>query len=477
MPIITKPASIEKNVAASITLNKTQLASVSSVAADSYFSNSANWKSVSIHYKSSQGNQIEVIRFDATQASPSASFLVSDKARDIFEVKKIVITDFDFGSFTVERSQLPVADFDISFSGGSSAIGIPFQLHTEYEIVNPALNPTYLENQTELLWAPAARALSNISIGSINSGVANFDITFNLSNFSASDNGSGMGTQVGLYCTDVAPELMDISVLNSQPWDGNNKIQTLLYGNYAGTWRKAGMHGTTGAGYGPLGTELAYIDPATVIRIKQTGNTIEFYRNGNLFSTVDTSSSTFSCMYMYPFTYGSKHTVSSVVVADTNNYIQWVNPFPNAYNIEEDGGLTNGSARGSSSYLNAYDETNTFSGDFELVFNVGSLFDNDTAFGVVALSENSGFCGVLSVSGTGFVFLNNSNVASFGASLANKEFKLTRVGTTYSYYSDGVLIYSGEGIGLMIGEVRSVATLNAIGYGNGGILNSATYIK
>jgi len=122
MPIITKPASVEKNVAASITLNKSQLASVASVAADSYFSNSANWKSVSIHYKSSAGNQIEVIRFDATQASPSASFLVSDKARDIFEVKKIVITDFDFGSLTVERAELPVVDFDITFSSGSSAV-------------------------------------------------------------------------------------------------------------------------------------------------------------------------------------------------------------------------------------------------------------------------------------------------------------------------------------------------------------------
>lgn len=113
MPIITKPATIEKNVSASISLDKSALAAVTSVAADSYFSDSANWSRVHIYYKSSVGNQREMLRFDATQASPSTNFLVSEKARDIFQVEKILILDFDNGSFEVPRSQLTVAEFDI----------------------------------------------------------------------------------------------------------------------------------------------------------------------------------------------------------------------------------------------------------------------------------------------------------------------------------------------------------------------------
>jgi hypothetical protein len=116
MPIITKPASIEKNAAASISLNKSTLAAVASVAADAYYSNSSNWKEVFIYYKSSVGNQREVLKFDATVASPAANFLVSEKARDIFQVQKIVIVDFDNGSITVPRSQLTVADFDVTLS-------------------------------------------------------------------------------------------------------------------------------------------------------------------------------------------------------------------------------------------------------------------------------------------------------------------------------------------------------------------------
>lgn len=116
MPIITKPATIEKNIAASISLNKAALAAVTSVASDSYFSNSANWAKVHIYYKSSVGNQKEMLRFDATQATPTASFLVSDKARDEFQIQKILILDFDNGSFEVPRSALNSAEFDVSLA-------------------------------------------------------------------------------------------------------------------------------------------------------------------------------------------------------------------------------------------------------------------------------------------------------------------------------------------------------------------------
>lgn len=113
MSIITKPLSIQKNVAATISLSKSELASE---IADVYYADSTNWKEVIIHYKSSTGNQRKILKFDATQSSPQSTFLASLKSRDIFQVQKIVIIDFDNGSITVPRSQLTVADFDVTLS-------------------------------------------------------------------------------------------------------------------------------------------------------------------------------------------------------------------------------------------------------------------------------------------------------------------------------------------------------------------------
>lgn len=128
MPIVTKPATVEKNVVAQFTLDKSVLASVASVVADSYFSDMLNWSEVLIYYKSSEGNQREILKFDAIMASPTANFLVSEFARDVFEVQKIVIKDFDNGSFVVQRSELTVAEFDVDMSGGGSGGGVSLTL-------------------------------------------------------------------------------------------------------------------------------------------------------------------------------------------------------------------------------------------------------------------------------------------------------------------------------------------------------------
>jgi hypothetical protein len=119
MPIITKPSTIEKNSPAIFTLNKSDLAQITSVLNDPYFSIQTNWKNVTIYYKSSIGNQKELLRFDATLSSPTASFLVSDKARDIFQVQKIIIQDFDGGSTFVNASELNSSEFEVDMSSGS----------------------------------------------------------------------------------------------------------------------------------------------------------------------------------------------------------------------------------------------------------------------------------------------------------------------------------------------------------------------
>lgn len=91
MPILTKAAAPVKGTATLFTLDKAALAAVTSVAADIYFSIQAKWQSVSLIYQSSVGNQHEIIKFDASQSSPTSKFLVSEHARDIFQIQKILI--------------------------------------------------------------------------------------------------------------------------------------------------------------------------------------------------------------------------------------------------------------------------------------------------------------------------------------------------------------------------------------------------
>ena len=120
MAIISK-GSVVKGEASTFTLNKTDLAANSIVAADAYFSVQANWKRVVLFYQSPVGNQPEIVRFDATQTTPTASFLVSENARDIFEIKKITIFDNDGGWLVIPRESLTVAGFDLDLTEAPSA--------------------------------------------------------------------------------------------------------------------------------------------------------------------------------------------------------------------------------------------------------------------------------------------------------------------------------------------------------------------
>ena len=116
MAILTKAAAPVKGSSTLFTLDKAALAAVTSVAADAYYSVQTNWGSVSLFYKSSIGNQYNVVRFDANQSSPIAKFSVSARARDLFEIQKIVIKDFDGGEFYVQRSELITAEFDVDMT-------------------------------------------------------------------------------------------------------------------------------------------------------------------------------------------------------------------------------------------------------------------------------------------------------------------------------------------------------------------------
>lgn len=113
MPIIAKASLPTKGSSTVFTLDKAALAAVASVVADAYYSDSSNWKEVSLVYRSSVGNQSEIVRFDASMVSPTANFAISLRARDVFQIHKIVIKDFDTGIFEVPRSELNISEFDV----------------------------------------------------------------------------------------------------------------------------------------------------------------------------------------------------------------------------------------------------------------------------------------------------------------------------------------------------------------------------
>lgn len=112
MAILTKNP-VTKGTPSEFTLNKTDLAELTAVSGDAYYSDSANWKTVVMSFKSSLSNQTEILTFDATEASPTANFSVSNFARGNFLVTGIKIFDFDHGFFSVQRADLPIEDFDV----------------------------------------------------------------------------------------------------------------------------------------------------------------------------------------------------------------------------------------------------------------------------------------------------------------------------------------------------------------------------
>lgn len=151
MSILTKP-SILKGVPAQLSLNKAELLNHPLVEADSYFSNGLNWNRVNVIFKSSEGSQYEIVEFDASQSTPTGTFLVSERARDQFQVIKIKILDFDGGFFEIPRSSLTVSEFDISLSSSYVRDFSNPNTKQTYESFSGPAFPT-IENNA-LSWTP-----------------------------------------------------------------------------------------------------------------------------------------------------------------------------------------------------------------------------------------------------------------------------------------------------------------------------------
>jgi hypothetical protein len=150
MAIIIKPT-IAKGQANEFDLSKSDLALVSKVVNDSYFSDQTNWSKVVLQYESAEGEQPELVIFDASEASPKGSFEVSEKARDSWEIKSILIMDFDGGYLKINRGELTVEEFDISLGqvGGEIAA-----VYTAFNYLT-VLRPDGLDKSDSFGWSVA----------------------------------------------------------------------------------------------------------------------------------------------------------------------------------------------------------------------------------------------------------------------------------------------------------------------------------
>jgi len=101
-----------------VTLSKVNLEStIAGIGSgDLYFEDQANWKQVKAVYLTDEGKQVNELIFDASLASPLGNFNPSSLARDTWEIKAIIIFDFDGGFLKINRGDLTVADFDIIFN-------------------------------------------------------------------------------------------------------------------------------------------------------------------------------------------------------------------------------------------------------------------------------------------------------------------------------------------------------------------------
>lgn len=111
--LLTVPATVTKGVPAIISLDKAALFSLAAVSADPYFSNPANVRDVFVEFNSDPGNQRKILRFDLSSVTPTAKFLATAHAQDVFLLERILLVDFDEGTLAVERASLP-SGLDIS---------------------------------------------------------------------------------------------------------------------------------------------------------------------------------------------------------------------------------------------------------------------------------------------------------------------------------------------------------------------------
>jgi hypothetical protein len=106
----------EKGQPLTVTLDVTELAAISKISNDSFFSDRSNWKSISIEYKSPVSEQKKIITFnyDGSDAFNQDIIFSTRYIGNTSNIQKIYISGFDNASIQLNRSDIPlVSNYDI----------------------------------------------------------------------------------------------------------------------------------------------------------------------------------------------------------------------------------------------------------------------------------------------------------------------------------------------------------------------------
>ena len=426
----------------SFEMSKEVLKQNSVVSSHPTFSNEANWNMVSYVFKHDSSSRRLVGSFKDFSSTKKSKLKVNMEAGDRFELHKIILATSPRDLLVLKRSQISGAsgfDFDLlndgpeaSDGGGNTPSVVSFELFQNYPTYSPLVDPTTLTRTLSGLGQPISLALSNQSLGALSSGVGNFDVTFNFEDLSDT---SGRGTYFGILFSDSSS--VSLSDVNSGYEDSSYLL--IVDSNVD--------IGTKTIGTGGYTTSTGVVGSVKSLRFLQEGdNQLKIYQDDSLIKTISVAS--VSKLYAYPFVRSYfQHKIVSVETsaseATTPSAIAWVNPSPNVYNIEADGGLTNGVNRGGDRYKNIIAESQVLSGDFEISFTYNSSNIGDsTAFGIYEVSSglfDGVICGAATAGGWG-PHVNNSWLGT-GFPLGTS-FSITRVGTLVTFLINGSPIYS-----------------------------------
>lgn len=105
--LLTFSAPPAKGSTVTVDLDKTELLTHDTISGDSFWSVSSNIRVVVITFTSTNGDQDLRLRFDFSQATPSASMPISLKARSSdFNINRIILSDFDNGELIMGRDEI-----------------------------------------------------------------------------------------------------------------------------------------------------------------------------------------------------------------------------------------------------------------------------------------------------------------------------------------------------------------------------------
>jgi len=141
MALITKPTNIYQEYENVYQLDTAELLSHPKISPDQYFNNQNNWKTVFLVYEAPNSNQREMVEFLVSEGSSTGTFEVTEYSRLSYQVKALIIEDFDSGYIRLEREDIDFASLDINVLLPPPIVGIPVLTFVgiSSDNVNPAI--------------------------------------------------------------------------------------------------------------------------------------------------------------------------------------------------------------------------------------------------------------------------------------------------------------------------------------------------